>query len=317
MNKLELRMLAKTEGLERLASRLPDGHSQLKFIQSEWHRAASGQRGETHLALRFKEFHLDEAFHILWDVNLKLGDWPVQMDGLLLTERCAIIIESKNISGKIHFDDNTGEFYRFDEDDVKTVLEDPRVQLNKHIRFLAAWFKARKITLPIRGLIVFTAKKCEFIAKPADAPICKTYQLPETLLKIWTASPPKEPDVKLLKIKKTLLSNQTPFRQTPLCKRYFIDPSELKPGVYCQGCQSYAMQRVRRSWQCPRCGERDSSAHVLALREYFTLVSSELTNQEFRRFCGIKSRSVATRLLKELNLETTGELKARVYQLKS
>ncbi|QDY45111.1 hypothetical protein FK545_05235 [Planococcus glaciei] len=102
-----------------------------------------------------------------------------------------------------------------------------------------------------------------------------------------------------------------------MCKRYFIDPSELKPGVYCRGCQWYAMQRVRRSWQCPRCGERDSSAHVLAVREYFTLVSSELTNQEFRRFCGIKSRSVATRLLKELNLETTGELKARVYQLKS
>lgn len=313
---LELIILTKTEALERLVGRLPAAHSEKNYIQSEWHRAVAGYRGESRLASRMKEFHLEEPFDILWDVNLKLGNWPVQMDALLLTERCAIIIESKNISGKIHFDDNTGEFYRFDEEDVKTVMEDPRVQLNKHIRFLAAWFKARKITLPIRGLIVFTAKKCEFIAKPTDAPICKTYQLPETLLKIWSASPPKAPDMKLTKIKKTLLANQTPFRQTPLCKRYFIDPSELKPGVYCQGCQSYGMQRVRRSWQCPRCGERDSSAHVLAVREYFTLVSSELTNQEFRRFCGIESPFVASRLLSQLDLDRTGDLKTTTYRLK-
>lgn len=191
MNKLEIGMLVKTEALERLLSRLPDGHSQLKFIQSEWHRTASGQRGETRLALRFKEFHLDEAFHILWDVNLKLGDWPVQIDGILLTGRCAIIIESKNISGKLHFDELTGEFYRYDDSNMKTVMEDPRVQLEKHIRFLTAWFKARQISLPVRGLVVFTAKRCEFIAKPLSASICKTYQMPDTLLKIWNASPRK------------------------------------------------------------------------------------------------------------------------------
>lgn len=316
MDKLEIGVLAKTEALERLISRMPDGHSQLKFIESESHRATSGQRGETRLALRFKEFYLDEAFHILWDVNLKLGDWPVQIDGILLTSRCAIIIESKNISGKLHFNDSTGEFYRFDEDDVKTVMEDPRVQLDKHIRFLTAWFKTRQIKLPVRGLVVFTAKRCEFIAKPLNAPICKAYQMPDTLLKIWNTSPPQAPDIKLTKIKKTLLTNQTPFRQTPLCKRYFIDPSELQTGVSCRICQTHGMQRVKRSWQCSLCGERDPSAHLFALQEYFSLIDTQVTTEKFRAFCQLDSRYVAGRLLNQFDLQSVGQSKKRTYHLK-
>ncbi|MGK7376854.1 nuclease-related domain-containing protein [Planococcus sp. 1R117A] len=316
MDKMAICMLTKTEGLERLLGRLPANHPELKLIQSEWHRSASGQRGEGRLASQFKEFQLEEPFFMLWDVNLKMDNWPVQMDGLLLTGRCAIIIESKNISGNIHFDEQTSEFYRFDENGSKTVMEDPRVQLNKHIRFLTAWFKLRKIILPVRGLIVFTAKKCEFIAKPPDAPICKTYQMSETLLKIWSASPPQTPSHKLSKIKKILLSNQTPFKQIPLCNRYFIQADDLKTGVYCRVCQSYGMQRVKRSWQCRHCGERDSTAHFLAAQEYFTLVSSVLTNQEFRRFCRIESPFVASRLLSQLDLETIGKLKMRSYKLK-
>ena len=315
MNKTEIDVLKKTEALERLIGRLPTNHSQMRLIQSEWHRTASGQRGENRLASRFKEFHLEEPFYVLWDVNLKMDNWPVQIDGLLLTERCAIIIESKNISGKIHFDEKNGEFYRFDEDDVKTVMEDPRVQPNKHMRFLAAWFKLRKVTLPIHGLIVFTAKKCEFIAKPADTPICKTYQMPEILLKIWTASPPQAPDLKIPKIKKMLLSNQTPFIQIPLCKRYFIRPGDLKIGVYCRNCESYGMLRVKRSWQCPSCCHRDSCAHALALQEYFTLIDTHITNEKFREFCGLGSRFVAGRLLNQFDLHTTGESKARRYYL--
>ncbi|WP_084243875.1 nuclease-related domain-containing protein [Planomicrobium okeanokoites] len=102
----------------------------------------------------FVEFHSHEEFHVLWDVSLEMGDWKIQMDGLLLTERCAIIMDSKNISGKIHFDEQTGEFYRFDDDNVKNVMKDPRIQLNKNIRFLAAWFELKKIKLPVSGLII-------------------------------------------------------------------------------------------------------------------------------------------------------------------
>lgn len=316
MENRKIALLNSAEGLKLLISRLPADHQSQSYLQNELHRTASGIRGELRIEARFNEFHLDEDFRVMWNVQLQLGNWPVQMDGLLLTERCAIVIESKNISGKIHFDEKTGEFYRFDDDAVKTVMEDPQIQLRKNIRFLSIWFKKHKLHLPIHGLIVFTAKKCEFITKPSRTPICKTYQMPEMLLKIWQASPPQASAIKLTKIKKTLQTNQSSYKTIPLCKKYFIDTADLKLGVYCRSCQLHTMQRCKRSWQCMRCGERDKDAHHLAVREYFTFVGSVLTNQEFRRFCGIDSTFVASRLLNQMDLVVKGELKMRTYELK-
>lgn len=317
MEKKKIGMMARTEGLEKLINRLPFEHQSQVYLQKELHRTASGVRGEYRIEARLKEFYLDEDFRVIWNVQLQLGNWPVQMDGLLLTERCAIIIESKNISGKIHFDEKTGEFFRIDDEDLKTVMEDPQIQLRKNMRFLTLWFQKHKISLPIHGLIVFTAKKCEFITKPANTMICKTYQMPEMLLKILQASPPQASTIKLAKIKKMLQANQSPYKPVPLCKKYFIDAADLKQGVFCRFCQFYTMQRCKRSWQCQRCGERDKDAHHLAIREYFALIDSSLTNQEFRRFCGIESPFVASRLLNQMDLEKKGELITRTYELKN
>lgn len=309
-------MLSHAEALESILGRLAPGHSHRKFLEVELYQTLAGKRGESRLQSRFKEFYLDGEFHVLWDVNLSIGSWKVQMDGLLLTEKCALIIESKNISGKIHFDEKTGEFYRFDDENVKTVMEDPRIQLNKNKRFLAQWFKSKKINLPIEGLIVFTAKKCEFISKPADAYICKAYQMADCLLKILSTFPFEATNLKLLKLKKLLQNSRTPYRQTPLCQYYYIEPADVKPGVYCRSCKLLTMQRDKRSWTCNKCGERDKEAHHFAIREYFSLIDTQLTNQRLRDFCRFSSRAAASRLLAQFDLETTGELKSRVYFLK-
>ena len=303
------------QALELLLARLKDQHPQRPFLERELHWTAAGTRGEGRLQKKFREFYSDEEFQILWDVSLKIGTWSVQMDGLLLTERCAIIIESKNINGQLHFDEKTGEFFRINSAGEKTVMEDPRVQLNKHIRFLKQFFQMKKINLPVSGLIVFTAKDCEFASKPHRASICKTYQMIEYLLKILQAFPLEADIKKLAKIKKMILTNQTPYKQAPLCTYYFIDPKDLRPGVYCRHCKSLSMQRDQRSWICSRCGARDPSAHLLAIQEYFTFVELEITNRKLREFCGFESRAVATRLLSQLNLKKVGNLKTCSYHL--
>lgn len=251
----------------------------------------------------------------MWNVSLKMGTWPVQMDGLLLTKRGAVIIESKNISGQLHFDEKTSEFFRINSAGEKTTMEDPRVQLNKNIRFLTQFFKAKKINLPVSGLIVFTAKDCEFASKPHRASICKTYQMIEYLLRILQAFPLEAENSKLAKIRKQILTNQAPYKQAPLCTYYFIDPKDLRTGVYCRQCKSLSMGRAHRSWICNKCCARDPSAHLLAIQEYFTFVEPEITNRKLREFCGFESRAVATRLLSPLNLKRVGNLKTCSYHL--
>ncbi|PSL36384.1 nuclease-like protein [Planomicrobium soli] len=295
--------------------RLESDHPQREFLKRKLHWTMAGTRGESRLQKEFKEFYLEDEFHILWNVNLKIGTWPVQMDGLLLTSHGAIIIESKNINGQLYFNKETDEFFRLTIEGEKTILEDPRIQMNKHIRFLKQFFKINNIRLPIAGLIVFTAKECEFLSKPPDTAICKTYQMVEYLLKILLAFPPESPNLNLLKIKRMILANQAPYKHPPLCVHFFIDSKDLKPGVYCRSCKELTMQRNKRNWECSKCGARDESAHILAIREYLTFVERHLTNQKLRSFCGVESRAVATRLLGRTDLKRIGESKAYSYHM--
>jgi hypothetical protein len=317
MNKKEVVLLTETEALECLLHRLPEEHSYRKFFEVELHRSKSGKRGEARMKRKFNEFYSPEEHYVIWNVSLAIGGWRVQMDGLLLTERCALIIESKNISGRIHFDEATGEFCRFNDDDEKTIMEDPVIQLNKHMRFLGAWFKIRNINMPIDGLVVFTPKQCEFVSKPKDKYICKTYQMVEYLHTILQNYPQKVPTHKLLSIKNEIDNNQVPYQRIPLCEQYRLDWRELKRGVLCNKCIMYSMERKNHSWKCTKCGEKDSHAHAYAISEYFSLIDSSISNRQFRAFCLIESQSVATRLITALNLKGSGELKGRKYRLRN
>ena len=317
MYKKEVSLLPETEALECLLNRLPEEHSYRKFFEVELYRSKAGKLGEARMKKKFKEFYCEEEHHIIWNVSLAIGDWRVQMDGLLLTDRCALIIESKNISGKIHFDEATGKFYRFNENDEKTVMEDPVIQLNKHMRFLEAWFKIQKINMPIDGLVVFTPKQCEFISKPKDKHICKTYQMVEYLHIILQNYPQRMASHRLMDIKSVIGNNQVPYQRIPLCEQYRLDRRELKPGILCKECMTYSISRKNKSgWVCSCCKKADYTASRDALREYFSLVSSKVNNRQYRDFLKIDSPYTASRELAQYDLDIQGTYRNRIYQIK-
>ncbi|MFD1031949.1 nuclease-related domain-containing protein [Metaplanococcus flavidus] len=316
MEREKMELLSMETALSSLIGRMPAVHSQLNYLKGKLHRTVAGSRGEERMRQRFIEFQPEEEVHALWDVGLAIGSWKTQFDGIVLTRRGAIVIDSKNISGKLHFDDKTGEFYRFDDNDVKEVFDDPRIQLNKNIRFLSKWFTRKKINLPVSGLIVFTPKNCEFIVRPKGKHLCKVYQMPEYLFQILKAFPLEAKPSNLPKIKKQIVGGHVPYLRTPLCAKYYIEASEIRRGVQCMACRNYGMKRIKKSWQCPGCAHRDRQAHKFALREYFSLIDTHITNQAFREWCGVSSRSVATRLLSQFDFVIDGESKARRYSLK-
>ena len=101
MGKFDAVLLPDVKALEALISRLPAQHSYQKFLEVELHRTSAGKRGEEKLLKKLAEFNWKENHLILPDVSLSRGDVKIQMDSLLLTHSQAIIIESKNIHGKI------------------------------------------------------------------------------------------------------------------------------------------------------------------------------------------------------------------------
>ncbi|WP_236015464.1 nuclease-related domain-containing protein [Planococcus soli] len=251
------------------------------------------------------------------NICLSSGEWGVQMDGLLLTERGAIIIESKNISGQLNFDNQTGEFWRTDSEGGRTVMEDPTSQLNKNMRFLRKFFKQHKINLPIEGIVVFTSKQCEFITKPSTHFVCKTYQLIDHLFAILQNFPQKTSNQNLAKIDKLLQKFQTPYKRQPLCQLYFIDPKELQAGILCINCKKHTMERKHKAgWSCRKCLKIDHFAFQYAVQEYFSLIHTQLSNRQLRQFCNLDSPYAASRLLATLDLENTGSLRNRTYLIK-
>lgn len=317
MHKKELRLLSQTESLERLLQRLPEHHPHRQFLQVELHRSTAGKRGEERLARKMIEFNPEENHRFLRNISLSLGEWKVQMDGILLTERGAIIIESKNISGQLYFDNQTGEFARTDEAGIRTVMEDPTSQLNKNIRFLTKFFKLHKIQLPIKGIVVFTSKQCEFMSKPQNSAVCKTYQLIDYLFNILHSFPEMDTRPNLSKIDKLLQKNQTPYKRIPLCQLYYIEPTELKTGVFCIACKSHCMVRKYRcGWICEMCQTVDALAFETTVQEYFSLIDTQLNNRQLRQFSNLTSPYSASRLLATFDFETTGALRNRTYQLK-
>lgn len=318
MHRKELVLLSQTESLERLLYRLPEHHPLRQFLQVELYRCAAGERGEARLVRKLVEFSPEENYRFLQNVCLSLGEWKIQIDGLLLTERGAIIVESKNISGQLYFDHQTGEFARTDTEGIRTVMEDPTTQLNKNIRFLTKFFKMNKIQMPIKGIVVFTSKQCEFITKPQNTAVCKTYQLIDYLFHILNSFPDMNTQPNLSKIEKLLQKHQTPYKRLPLCQLYAIAFAELKPGIFCATCKNHRMIRKHRcGWMCELCQTVDLHAFETTVQEYFSLVHTQLSNKQLRQFCNIESPFVASRLLSTFDFEITGALRNRTYQLKN
>ena len=83
----------------------------------------------------------------------------------------------------------------------------------------------------------------------------------------------------------------------------------------CSECGKIAGERLFKVWECKECGHRDPIAHQKALQEYFALVSSEIDNKEFRRFSGIESIYVASRMLADSELVKIGSNKNRKYRV--
>ena len=61
-------------------------------------------------------------FKVYSDIRMHLGEWKVQIDCLVLTDRCCIVIESKNMSGDLYFESDSEEFYKVNRDGEEILI---------------------------------------------------------------------------------------------------------------------------------------------------------------------------------------------------
>lgn len=274
----------------------------------------AGSRGEHRLVQKLSELRFAGSWKVFSNVSLSIGEWKVQIDCLVVTDRCFIVLESKNFSDDLFVDEKTEEFYKVTSDGNEVSLPNPYFQLMKHIRFIKEYFKNDFPHAQVTGSVVMTSKSCRIRQKPANYPFCKLEGMNEKVIHIYNHFNSHQISTsQLQKIEHKIQTEQTPFTYPPLCEHYRISLNQLKTGIECPNCGVLGMKRVYSTWTCPACKTNDRYAHISAVNDYFLLIKREITSKEFRRFCEVESSYTASRLLNKMDLEAHGSRPSRYF----
>ncbi|MFJ5769120.1 NERD domain-containing protein [Psychrobacillus sp. NPDC093180] len=288
-----------------LLKRLRIPHVKEEDIRKDIHQIESGIRGENRLLQKLNELRLPGPYRIFSDLSLQSGEWKVQIDCLIVTDRCCIVLESKNISDDLYFNENSDEFYKVDRAGQEVVYRNPYYQLLKHIRFMKEFFQLLNFPqMKVTGAVVLTAKSFRIRQKPTHYPIFKLESIIEKILHMYESpSSFSLSNEQIDSVEQTLWKKQSTFIHRPLCESYQISPNELIRGVECPKCGMLGMKRTGKVWTCPSCKQKSRDAHKHAVEEYFWLVSKEMRNRDFRVFCKVDSVYAASRMLNNMDLQ--------------
>lgn len=138
----------KAVGLEALLGRLPELHPRYSDIENELRKTRAGENGERILANVFQQYQFPFKHYIFHDLNLQ-STGKFQIDTLFLLPQGAVILEVKNIAGRISFPETQNQLTRTLEGGQVDAFECPSVQLERNKILLEDWFHAHHMPIPI------------------------------------------------------------------------------------------------------------------------------------------------------------------------
>jgi hypothetical protein len=304
--------------LEALLRRLPPNHPIRPDIETELNNYQAGYKGEQSIDY-YLSFLPEKDFYILHGLRLPYKNFFFQMDTLMLSKSFFLILEVKNISGTLLFDDSFKQLVRIKNNGEKEVFKDPLQQVKLQQYQLTNWLKDHKFTnIPMEHLVVMTNQKTLLQTNnPNSEYVHKVIPSARLLSKIneMRANRKEErlTEKDLKNISRQMMKKHVPSKPEIL-KSFNITKSDLLKGVLCNTCKT-SMYRQNGKWICSECQTSSKNAHVHALMDYALLFDSTITNKQFREFLQIPSRYMALRLLKDLNLKAAGPKKIRKYYL--
>lgn len=299
-------------GLQMLGERLNDTHPQKEIIIAKANAAKAGLQGERRISEVFAKYTFPFEYILVENVGLN-SNGKFQMDAIFLTPYFLVILESKNISGKLFFKQNPALLERETNEGKIDVFESPEIQLSRNIYLLQEWLGEHVLPIPIHGVIVLSNPKVRVIEPPKK----HIAILPQTI-PVYLRNLPRETmyynSTQMQKFSEKIVVDQQTYIPFPMCARWGIKPEDLISGVRCEKCNFYGMVKRKNGWTCPICGHFDKIAHEKAIRDWFMLITDTITNKQCRTFLHLESSEIAHRLLQSMNLTHTGTSRDRKYK---
>ncbi|KIL49256.1 nuclease-related domain-containing protein [Jeotgalibacillus soli] len=300
--------------LDALIRRLKPGHPAKNQIEADLAKSLAGYRGEQAVDYYLPQ---NDDYWILHDLRLQGNEEHFfQIDTFLVSEHFIILFEIKNIAGTLLFDSNYHQLIRT-LDNKEEGFPDPITQVERQQRHFRDWMlKKRLPKVPIFSYVVISRPSS--IIKSTHSSIKKILHAATIPTKIEQLEQQNSTcyftKKDMRKLFNLLIKNHIPPTRDVL-SYYQLQPDDLQTGIECPSCHSFKMVRERRNWECANCQNRSVNAHKKALKDYFLLIGSTMTNRECRRFLQLSSSSIASKLLRSFDFPISGAIKNRSYTI--
>lgn len=142
---------------EALKRRTPPNHPYIEDVKHELGRWRAGFEGEESINYYFNQ--LDDNFLILQDLRIPINSHYVQIDVLILTPHCFLILEIKNLKGRINFVYTYNQLIRT-VDGVEQMFDCPINQSILHKESFTEWLSSYGCpSIPIESKVILSNKR--------------------------------------------------------------------------------------------------------------------------------------------------------------
>lgn len=294
--------------MEALVRRINHKDSEATLFHEEFYRMQAGLAGEIKLKNRLADHPFKKEYCILYNFeSINERGFSHQIDALLITAHFIMVLEVKQIAGQLFYNSKLHEFSRRTEGGNIENLSNPFDQAYRHQLFIEDFLEKQDIHIPVQHLVVIANYRAKLDLSLEPMPIIHLSGLPKLIENLFEQFPMTDYNpMSLYQLFDKIIQ--------PLPARRQIEQSRLKLGVFCSGCDTtVAMIYYHGYWHCSTCRLKSREVLLRALHDYRILISSQITNEAFRKFTGIDSLFAASRILSLLNFQTIGYGKGRSY----
>ncbi|MGP4082457.1 nuclease-related domain-containing protein [Pseudalkalibacillus sp. R45] len=227
----------KIEKLEAILRRSPPYHPGRAKAESWLSKSKAGEKGER--ALDYPLSFLDEKGYTIYNrTRLSSGEYYFQIDSLLTHMKYIIILEVKNLAGKLIFDTANNQLIQ-QLDGREVIYKDPIQQVDHQHFQLRRWLEQHKFPndIPIYPFVVVTNDSTQIVPRDNEKLLTKKVLRNSSLLvtieNLHNNHTKEYLSTKnLRKLKKLLIKHHTPH-DPDLLSQLEISKDELITGVHC------------------------------------------------------------------------------------
>lgn len=295
--------------LPRLMARLPNRHASYEDIDLYYYQKRAGYGGEKRVDGYLKRSS-DKNRLIIGD--LQLASRSCQLDTIVLTPHFALILEVKNFSGSLIFDEKSFHMKQINRD-MKLIGHNSPVTQAWHAREeLMLVFDELGISLPVYTSVILPYSTTLVEEAPDDIPVIYAYSL-NRFISTLPRTGQSLSATELTKVGQQILELHSPLPKMNYLDTFNLSVHQLKKGVLCAGCNLQCMKISQRHHRCHRCEISVANGYEHALEDWFEFVSPEITNLQCRDFLRMKDRHAAKYILRKMELRKSGVSRGRVY----